>query len=79
MTEHQPVDWSDVERFAALYKAAHPMIRDALDADRERWNRLLWELSRIAKDGCCYEGETDEELLDLLRQRLRKRWWQWWR
>lgn len=42
-----------------------------LDPQIDRWNGLIWELSKLAKDGAPYEGEDSEELLELLRKRLK--------
>jgi hypothetical protein len=57
------------EEFNEALEASPAIVREAYDAQIDQWNGLLFELSKIAKDGAPYEGEADDELLVLLRER----------
>lgn len=62
------VDWDAQARFADALGQADPMVQEAFAAQTERWNDLLYALARLA--GKPYEGETDEELVNMIAARL---------
>ena len=65
-------DWLVQNELTKALAAAPPIVKRSLIAQIDNWDELIWELSKLAKNGETYEGETSEELLALLRQRLRK-------
>lgn len=64
------VDWDAVAAFDKALSEADPIVQEAMEASRLRWNNLLFKLADLAKPGVGYEGEDSEELLALLAKRL---------
>lgn len=62
------VNWDEVERFERIYDAADPWLREAFDQQISRWNALLYQLADLIGEG--YNGETSNELVEILRDRL---------
>ena len=62
--------WASVAEYNAGSAASPAIVQEAAEADRLRWNGLLEQLAHIAKDNGLYEGETSDELVELLRSKL---------
>ena len=62
--------WAAVADFDAALATSPQIVQTVMEEQRLRWNALLGELAELAKENGSYEGETSDELVELLARRL---------
>jgi hypothetical protein len=64
------VNWAEVRAMDEAIKQSPKMVQDLLESYRESWNEHLFELARLLNPEVGYDGETSEELLEKIAEKL---------